>query len=270
MKWTEIRDTLASTNLLALRLALRDRDLAKSFVSTSVRHYDELLGRGLKDKDPLAYIYEQKWSVYSPDDRVVLPASLRDDSGTRLDEMLILGAATQALHPSNVFEIGTYNGRTTSIFVLNAPQDATVFTLDLPPEASVKEDEGKYIDTDIDLMKGRKQTNFIRELGLTDRCQQLYCDSMKFDPAPYRGSIQLGFIDGAHALPYVQNDTEKMATMMAENGVVFWHDYGGKGRFRPLADYLESLGQKVPLYRVAGTTLAWAPASSLRSLIFVE
>jgi hypothetical protein len=266
MRWLELRDAFAGFNLLALRLALRDRDLARSFLSTSVRHYDELLGLGLKDKDPIAYVYEQKWGVYSSEDRVVLPASLRDDSGTRLDEMLILGAATQALRPRKIFEIGTYNGRTTSIFALNASRDATIFTLDLPPDTTVKENGSNYIDTDIDLMKGRKQTNFIHELRLTDQCHQIYCDSMKFDPTPYQGSIELGFIDGAHALPYVQNDTIKMASMMASRGLVFWHDYGGKGRFRPLADYLETLSREVPIYRVAGTTLAWAPASSLHQL----
>jgi hypothetical protein len=267
MKWSEIRDGLAGINLLTLRLGLRDRELARSFLSTSVRHYDELMGFGLKDKDPVSYIYERSGNKYSLEDRVVLPGSLKDDSGTRLDEMLILGAATRALKPNRVFEIGTYNGRTTSIFALNVPENATVFTLDLPPDANVESGErDPYIDTDIDLVKGRKTSNFITSLNLTDRCQQLYCDSMQFDPTPYRASIQLGFIDGAHALPYVQNDTVKMASMMTEDGVVFWHDYGGKGRFRPLAEYLESLGRQAPVYRIMGTTLAWAPASSLRSI----
>ena len=267
MRWSELRDAFAGSNLLALRLALRDRELARSFLSTSVRHYDELMGLGLKDKNPVSYIYDLNGNTRTHEDRVVLPAFLQDDSGTRLDEMLILGAATRALRPNRVFEIGTYNGRTTSIFALNAPAGATIFTLDLPPGADV-EDQGRglYIDTDINLVKDRKSENFITFLNLTDRCQQLYCDSMQFDPAPYRGSIDLGFIDGAHALPYVQNDTVKMGSMMSENGVVFWHDYGGKGRFRPLAEYLESLGRQAPVYRVMGTTLAWAPAKSLRSI----
>jgi predicted O-methyltransferase YrrM len=269
MRWSELRDAFAGSNLLTLRLALRDRDLARSFVSTLVRHYDELMGLGLKDKNPVSYIYKRNGNNHSLEDRVVLPANLDDDSGTRLDEMLILAAATKALRPNRVFEIGTYNGRTTSIFALNAPESATIFTLDLPPGATVEDDQyDPYINTDIDLVKARKADNFIVSLNLTDRCQQLYCDSMQFDPTPYRGSIDLGFIDGAHALPYVQNDTEKMASMMSENGLVFWHDYGGKGRFRPLADYLESLGRRAPVYRVMGTTLAWAPANSLRSILF--
>lgn len=267
MRWCELRDVFAGSNLLALRLALRDRELARSYLSTSVRHYDELMGLGLKDKNPMSYVYDVNGNTRIHEDRVVLPAFLQDDSGTRLDEMLILAAATRALRPNRVFEIGTYNGRTTSIFALNAPASATIFTLDLPPGATV-EDEGRdlYIDTDVSLVRDRKSENFITFLNLTDRCHQLYCDSMQFDPTPYRGSIDLGFIDGAHALAYVQNDTAKMASMMSENGLVFWHDYGGKGRFRPLAEYLESLGRQAPVYRVMGTTLAWAPAESLRKI----
>ena len=78
--------------------------------------------------------------------------------------------------------------------------------------------------------------------------------------------MELGFIDGAHALEYVRNDTEKMAIVMADRGLVFWHDYGGKGSFRPLAQYLEGLADRIAIYRIAGTSLAWSPASELRKL----
>ncbi len=267
MKWTTLRDGFASANLLALRLGVRDRELARSYLSSCIRLYDELVGRGLKDSDPLSYLHEQGWGANSLNDRLELPVHLTDDSGTRLDELLILATVTKALSPKRVFEIGTYNGRTTAIFALNAPAGASIFTLDLPPGASISGSrKDGYIDTDVELVERRNRSNFITKLKLSDRCQQLYGDSMQFDPAPYRGSIELGFIDGAHALPYVRNDTVKMASMMADRGLVFWHDYGGKGRFRDLADYLEDLGRKIPIYRVLGTTLAWAPASGLRHL----
>jgi hypothetical protein len=267
MKWAEFRDGVASVNLLALRLALSDRDAARSYLSSCLRLYDELRGLGLKAMDPVPYLYEQGWATSATDARTVFPACLGDDGGTRLDELLILATVTKVLSPTNVFEIGTYNGRTTAILALNAPASGTVFTLDLPPNTSVDDSRAtEYIDTDLQLVKRRGGSNFIAELKLEDRCKQLYGDSMQFDPTPYQGSIELGFIDGAHALPYVRNDTIKMATMMADRGLVFWHDYGGKGRFRGLAEYLETLCREVPIYRVLGTTLAWAPASSLRRL----
>jgi len=114
--------SLASANLLALRLGLRDRELARSYLSNCIRLYDELVGHGLKRNDPLSYLHQQGWGASSFDDRLVLPAGLKDDSGTRIDELLILAMVTKVLSPNRVFEIGTYNGRTTSIFALNTPQ----------------------------------------------------------------------------------------------------------------------------------------------------
>jgi hypothetical protein len=78
--------------------------------------------------------------------------------------------------------------------------------------------------------------------------------------------VELGFIDGAHTLRYVTNDTLKMATMMSDRGLVFWHDYGGKGSFRELTEYLDQIARRIAVYRVANTTLAWSPGSEVRKL----
>jgi len=66
---------------------------------------------------------------------------------------------------------------------------------------------------------------------------------------------------------HVENDTRKMAIMLAERGLVFWHDYGGRGSFRGLTEYLEELSRRISLYHVINTTLAWAPASELRKIV---
>ena len=55
--------------------------------------------------------------------------------------------------------------------------------------------------------------------------------------------------------------------LMTNDGILFWHDYGGKGSLRPLAKYLEGLAKRCPLYRVPGTTLAWAPARELKAAL---
>lgn len=102
--------------------------------------------------------------------------------------------------------------------------------------------------------------------GLHGGYEQILCDSLDFDPGPHLNSVELGFIDGAHARRYVENDTRKMAAMMADRGLVFWHDYGGKGRFRDLTDYLETLSRRIPLHRVPNTTLAWAAAPNVKAL----
>jgi hypothetical protein len=76
--------------------------------------------------------------------------------------------------------------------------------------------------------------------------------------------VELGFIDGAHSRRHVENDTAKMAVMMADRGLVFWHDYGGKGRFRDLTCFLDRLSRRVAVHRVLHTSLAWTTAAEIR------
>ncbi len=266
MQLAALIDAVKGANLNGVLLAFKNRQLAREYWSQHIQHYSELMGQGLQARSPVNYIYKQGWAKASMDDRVHMPVALHTGGGTRLDELLVLATVTRVLQPSSVFEIGTFNGRTTSVFVLNTAPGARVISLDLPPEYDADRPASAYLPTDVELVKQRKVGSFLQELGLADRYQQLFADSLAFDPSPYARSIELGFIDGAHTLPYVTNDTEKMAAMMCDRGLVFWHDYGGKGEFRALTRYLDDLSKKIAVYRVAGTSLAWSPASALRAL----
>ena len=267
MKVGLVVDAMCGVNLHGLRLAATDPQLAREYLSHASRRFDELMGRGLECRDPVDYLYRAGWASRVSTDRVTMPATLNTVGGTHLDELLVLGAVTSVLKPRRIFEIGTFMGRTTSVLALNAPPGADVFTLDLPPaQMPDTADSSRNIDTDLILMKQRRTGAVLVDLGLEGRCQQIFANSLDFDPSPYAGSIELGFIDGAHARHYVENDTRKMAVMAAERGLIFWHDYGGKGRFRELTDYLDDLASRIRIYRVAGTTLAWTPASELKAL----
>jgi predicted O-methyltransferase YrrM len=261
-------DGIRGANLAGLRLLMKDRSLAREYWSQSLRRYDELVGRGLECADPVEFVYAKGWATKSGGERVLMPAVLGSGGGTRLEELLVLATVARVLRPARVFEIGTFMGRTTSAFVLNVPAGSEVLTLDLPQQAaSDGQLSANYIDSDVVLVQQRRVGSFLDEVGLRGTVTQLIGDSMQFDPTPYAGSVELGFIDGAHARPYVENDTRKMAAMMADRGLVFWHDYGGKGRFRGLTDYLDGLARKIPLHRVVNTTLAWVAASDLRRIV---
>jgi hypothetical protein len=261
---------LTIANFALLRLTMRSPDKARQYGAESLQRYRELMGLGLRPRDPLNYLGRRGWSTLGERTRIELPPWGSGGGGTRPTELLVLATVTRALQPRKIFEIGTYQGRTTSIFALNAPAGASVLSLDLPPDA----EEGARTDTaapenlstDLELARMRDPGLVVRQLGLASRYEQLLADSLAFDPAPHAGTVELGFIDGAHALPYVVNDTRKMAVMMAERGLVFWHDYGGQGSFRDLTTYLEALAREIPVYRVPDTTLAWTPAGHLRRL----
>jgi predicted O-methyltransferase YrrM len=260
-------ETIRSANLNVLRLYARDDQLAREYWSQMIQRYGELMGLGLPHRDPVEFIYEQGWATRSGSERSQIPAMLNTAGGTRLDELAALASVTAVLRPSRVFEIGTFMGRTTSVFVMNAG-GGEVITMDLPVDAPVMAATtgAGYIDTDVTLIAERRVGSVLRELGLEHRYRQLYADSLQFEPAPYADSVELGFIDGAHAREYVENDTRKMAVMLADRGLVFWHDYGGRGRFRELTEYLEGLARRIPMYRVQSTSLAWAPAKALKGL----
>lgn len=259
-------DVLSAVNFCAVRLALRRRDRVGAYLSHCLRRFDELAGFGLKDKDPIRFLVDERWGAIIPEDRVVLASAVDTAGSTSPAEVLILATVVRIMRPKKVFEIGTFQGATTAVLILNAPSDATVISLDLPPGSEPPgERAGDYLRTDLELVRKRDHASQLHRLGLESRYTQVFCDSMYFDPTPHMGSVELGFIDGAHSMPFIENDTRKMAAMMAEHSIVFWHDYGGKGRGRVLASYLEHLAMRTPIYRIVGTSLAWAPGSSLRT-----
>lgn len=249
----EIVDALSCFNLKTLNLVLRSPQNARNYISRCAKTYDELAGKGLPSRSPV---------TPAEDATITLPA-YHSGGGMSFAEMVILARTVRTRKPKTIFEMGTYNGLTTAVFMLNCEPDTTVTTLDLPPTPEVGSDN---ISSDSELISSRNLASVPRALGLT-RYKQLLCDSMTFDPSPYANSVDFGLVDAAHDRVHVQNDTEKMATMIKEDGIVFWHDYGGKGILRPLASYLEGLSDQCPMYRIPETSLAWAPASGLKAAL---
>jgi hypothetical protein len=193
---------------------------------------------------------------------VVIPA-YHAGGGMRFEELVILARVTKASKPRVIFEMGSYNGLTTAVFVLNSESETQVLTLDLPPTGGEDRPE---LTSDEELVASRQLLSVPQALGLS-RYQQILCDTMQFDPSPYTDLVGLGLVDAAHDLTHVRNDTIKMARMMSPGGLVFWHDYGGKGSLKPLAKYLEAIARRCPVYRIRGTTLAWAPAGDLKAAL---
>jgi predicted O-methyltransferase YrrM len=253
MNLTELLDALSCLSLKAITLMLRSPSQARRYISQSLKLYDELAGRGLPARTP----------VTPKEDATVTIPAFHSGGGMSFEELVLLARAVKVLKPKAIFEIGSYNGLTTALFVLNSESSVQILTLDLP---SAGAGDAPTLSSDRELVASRHLLEVPHALGLS--CYtQLLCDSMQFDPAPYADSIELGLIDAAHDVVHAKNDTFKMATMMSDGGIVFWHDYGGKGSLRPLAAYLESLSKKCPLYRIRGTSLAWAPARELKRAV---
>jgi len=175
-----------------------------------------------------------------------IPASI---SVLECNGLALLAKKTKA---RKVFEFGTYMGVSATHLALNLEPGGLVYSLDLPEDnptalltihdldekgLTVEKGKGSLVPDDV-----KNQVVFLKS------------DSAVFDETPYRNSMDLVFVDGAHSSEYVRSDTEKALRMLRQGGIVAWHDCHHK--YPDVVRYLKTLSQEV--FLVSGTTLAFA------------
>jgi len=177
----------------------------------------------------------------------------------RISELAILSAvAASCKDHSNIFEIGTFDGRTTLNLALSAPPQCHIFTLDLPADHPTKY---RIVDGERHMVRKpapgsryeKYRASHPRAIG---RIHQLLGDSATFDYSPYENSCALVFIDGSHAYEYVKSDTEAALRIVRSGGVIIWHDYG---IWEGVTKALEELEQQAHLgiCNIRGTSLVF-------------
>jgi predicted O-methyltransferase YrrM len=185
------------------------------------------------------------------DKAIVSGGVTREAVGPQYDALL-LAALCQVLACKTVFEIGTYHGETAWLLARNKP-DARIYTLDLPDIAAASRVKLELTDQDY----FRSWNRGVRFNGTPeqDRITQLYGDSAKFDFSPYRGSIDLVFIDASHSYSYVKSDTTAAFEMISERGTIVWDDYT---YYPGIFAYLNELAPQLDrsIVHILGTRLA--------------
>lgn len=177
------------------------------------------------------------------------------DGNVTVLELVVLAAAAARLHAANIFEIGTFDGRTAVNLAANAGDDAVVYTLDLPLQGSataleVDAGDRKYMQPSVSGVR-------IHRSEFAPYVRQLYGDSARFDFSPYAGAIDLCFVDGAHSREYVLNDSQRALEMTHPGSIILWHDYGmWPGVTQALNELREQGDAFAGLRWVEGTTLA--------------
>jgi len=170
-------------------------------------------------------------------------------------ERYCLASLAAVLRPRTIFEIGTYDGTTTLLLARAAPE-ASVFTLDLPPES--------LHDPEID-PHGWMQAAFAKVGGVGSRFQnapessritQLYGDSRTFDFSEYLGRMDMVLVDGAHVYEVAQSDSENAMRMLTPQGIAVWDDYAPQwqGVVRAVDEAAARHGKVI--WRLAPTELA--------------
>jgi len=194
------------------------------------------------------------------------PLELREvnggDGNVTISELAIVTAIVRQRRAQAVFEIGTFDGRTTLNIAANAPPDAVVYTLDLPREGltsaglRLDEHDAKYIDKPA----SGARFNTARASDVAHKIHQLWGDSATFDFSPYQDAMDLVFVDGSHAYEYILSDSKNAAKLLRHQaGTILWHDYGTPwwpGVTQALDELYLRGGIFAKLRHVAGTALA--------------
>lgn len=174
-------------------------------------------------------------------------------------EILMINALVIKNHPLAVFEIGTFNGRTTLNLAVNTTKETKIYTLDLPKD--------KINTTKLDLAnndrcmidKNISGGCFLNEPE-AERITQLYGDSANFNFNEFNNRIDFIFIDGSHSYDYVISDTKQaMKLLRNKKGVILWHDYGRRwtGVTEALNELYLSGGAWSGMRHIKGTSLVY-------------
>ena len=149
------------------------------------------------------------------------------DGNVSMPELMSINRAIGFHKPINLFEIGTFNGRTTLNMAANCSKKSKVYTLDLPKEQlnstnlPIAPGEKAFIDKEV---IGSNYLGTVYEKKII----QLYGDSATFDFSRFNNKINFIFIDGSHSYEYVLNDSKKALSLLKNGkGAIMWHDYGG-------------------------------------------
>jgi predicted O-methyltransferase YrrM len=215
----------------------------------------------------LSHSYDALTYPFSGDNSVELSSLLKDDNlqvtiaplkarehNTTEFELLSIAGLIRDNQCNTVFEIGTFDGRTTRAIAMNLRDDqGKVFTLNLPPKAEVVSLKTGHVDIELasKVVSGERFLNTPQERFI----QQVWGDSAKFDFTTYAGKMDAVFIDGAHSEDYAESDTMNALKMIKpEGGIIIWHDahlFGVKYFFK---NWLKQ--HSYPVYFIKGTTVA--------------
>lgn len=229
MKWRDkarlavgaTRSVLLGANLASARLLTQPRRLV-AYANDALFQYQLSTGRRLPARTVFQRFPAEARSITLADPEGY--TWLRDEAPPFAIDLISLCLLCRALRPARVFEIGTFVGYTSLHMALNTPEESRIFTLDLPPAR--RSTSLRTTATDQKLIGAQVDRPLFENVAAGSKVERLYGDSASFDFAPWHGSVDLFFVDGAHSYEYVRSDTLHALRCCRPGGVIAWHDYG--------------------------------------------
>jgi predicted O-methyltransferase YrrM len=246
----QVLGILETANVLGLKLWLKNARNARLFPGIVFRSYMSLAG-------------DEKWACKEIFDIVEIPEGARiviehmhgQGISTPVEELAYMALIARALDPKRIFEIGTFRGRTALNFALNTSDDCRICTLDLPPDdrAEATRATGK---ADTAIIQGSVTGADYKGKDVAHKIEQLFGDSSTFDFGPYRGRMDLVFVDGAHHYEAVYSDTKNALAMCRPGGLILWHDFANYGDYNDVTRAVLDMLPGDRVIQIANTQLA--------------
>jgi predicted O-methyltransferase YrrM len=167
----------------------------------------------------------------------------------------LIAALAAELRCEMFFEIGTSLGRTTWTVAHHNP-GMQIFTLDMPLELAPAATAFTIGDDDRAYFRPADACGeAFRDTAEAAQITQLWGDSATFDYAPWAGTSDLVYVDGAHTYEYVASDTRAALGLLKPSGTIIWDDYAtSPGVYEYLTANAQSFDGQV--YHLLGTRMA--------------
>ena len=176
-------------------------------------------------------------------------------------DRVVLAAFVRRHRPRRLFEIGTFRGVTAVTLAVNAPADAVLYTLDLPPSLSAEDIASRHYQNPASGFHKLAAAGVARDVGRvlashTSGCriEQLFGDSSTMDFGSFYDTIGLFFVDGCHEYKTALQDTRTAWLCLESGGLLVWHDYP----WRDVQAAIRAANLGVPVTFVSETNLAFA------------
>jgi predicted O-methyltransferase YrrM len=249
-RWLRRVTALIETlNLLGVKLFFANRAQFTLYPGIVFRNYTALLKRGSWNSATLFELFPE-----SAGQRITVEHLRGEGIATPIEELAALAYIARAMAPKNIFEIGTFRGRTALNFALNTSDECRIHTMDLS-EHERRELEGmSAADKSI---VGQSLTGIdYKNKGVDAKIVQLLGNSLTFDFAPYYGKMDIVLVDGAHHYEAVVSDTKHALKMVAPKGVILWHDWGNYGDYNDVMRGVLTQVERTKIYQVENTQFA--------------
>jgi hypothetical protein len=153
-----------------------------------------------------------------------------------LIDVVVLAKCARGFRSRRILEMGSYLGYTAKLLAENTDALARITTLDEYPD------------------HGTAYRGTAAERKIDRRVGKISLEHFKSDE-----KFDLIFVDADHRFESVMNDTQVALALLAENGVVVWHDYQNLHHFQGYNDVPEALrlvSAHLPIIAIKGCWLA--------------